>query len=226
MPRNIMDIYVPPSEPAGSDNSEPLGNDDEVLSSSSGRPVAVFCHGGVWASGAKWHYAPMATRLAQQGILTCVVEYSLFPEVRAPKMVAELSSALSWTLDNISQYGGSPAKVTALGHSAGAQLWAMVLLHRAMTASEQRLRKESRTEIDQGAATVDCRMPAQFIGMAGVYDIGKHYQYEAARGVHFLSTMARAIGGAARFASQSPAAILARAAARSSGPKESEPAAQ
>ena len=63
-------------------------------------------------------------------------------------------------------------------------------------------------------------------GMAGVYDIGKHYQYEAARGVHFLSTMARAIGGAARFASQSPAAILARAAARSSGPKESEPAAQ
>ncbi len=55
-------------------------------------------------------------------------------------------------------------QVTALGHSAGAQLWAMVLLHRAKTASEQRLRKESRTEIDQGATTVDCRMPAQFVG--------------------------------------------------------------
>jgi prenylcysteine alpha-carboxyl methylesterase len=60
--------------------------------------------------------------------------------------------------------------------------------------------------------------------MAGVYDIGKHYEYEAARGVQYLSTMERAMGGAARFASQSPAAILARAAARSSGQKTSEPA--
>ncbi len=62
--------------------------------------------------------------------------------------------------------------------------------------------------------------------MAGVYDITKHYEYEAARGVQHLSTMERAIGGAARFASQSPAAILVRAAALGSGPKESAPAAR
>ena len=60
--------------------------------------------------------------------------------------------------------------------------------------------------------------------MAGVYDIGKHYEYEAARGVQYLSTMARAVGGAACFASQSPAAILARTAAQSSSTKQSEPA--
>lgn len=59
-----------------------------------------------------------------------------------------------------------------------------------------------------------------------MYDIAKHYEYEAARGVQHLSTMARAIGGRARFASQSPAVILARAAASSSTHKESEPAAR
>ena len=62
-------------------------------------------------AGEKWHYAPMATRLAQQGILTCVLQYSLYPEARAQDMVAEVSSALSWTLDNITQYGGNPSKV-------------------------------------------------------------------------------------------------------------------
>lgn len=31
------------------------------------RPVVFFVHGGVWASGEKWHYAPMAVRLAQVG---------------------------------------------------------------------------------------------------------------------------------------------------------------
>lgn len=40
----------------------------------SGVPVVLFCHGGVWASGAKWHYAPMATRLAQAGIVTAVMQ--------------------------------------------------------------------------------------------------------------------------------------------------------
>ena len=48
--------------------------------------------------------------------------------------------------------------------------------------------------------------------MAGVYDIARHLQYEAGRGVRYLSTMERALGGEAKFASQSPSIILAHAA--------------
>ena len=67
----------------------------------------------MWAclAGEKWHYAPMATRLAQCGILTCVVSYTLYPQAKARDMVAELSQALSWTLDNIQGYGGNPDQV-------------------------------------------------------------------------------------------------------------------
>ena len=45
-------------------------------------------------------------------------------------------------------------------------------------------------------------------GIAGVYDIETHYQYEYGRGVAELSTMKRAIGGRHKFQSQSPALIL------------------
>ena len=45
-------------------------------------------------------------------------------------------------------------------------------------------------------------------GMAGVYDIARHYEYEKGRGVAFLSTMERAIGGQDAFSSQSPAQLI------------------
>lgn len=62
-------------------------------------------------SGAKWHYAPMAKQLAQAGVLTCVLQYSLYPEALAPEMVDELSQALTWTFNNINQHGGNPNQV-------------------------------------------------------------------------------------------------------------------
>lgn len=45
-------------------------------------------------------------------------------------------------------------------------------------------------------------------GVAGCYHIGKHYEYEAWRGVQHLSSMTRAIGGRSQFAQQSPCVIL------------------
>ena len=65
----------------------------------------------------------------------------------------------------------------------------------------------------QQAHRVDASgFPFAAAGMAGVYDIETHLQYEAGRGVQYLSTMERAMGGRERFAAQSPAAILASAA--------------
>ena len=44
--------------------------------------------------------------------------------------------------------------------------------------------------------------------MAGVYDIAQHYEYEKSRGVAYLSTMERAIGGQENFEAQSPFQLL------------------
>ena len=67
-----------------------------------------------------------------------------------------------------------PLQVSALGHSAGAHMWAMVLLERARAAG----RKASQTSSDgsKGAlGQLDTRMPARFIG--GDPLVGWHLSY-------------------------------------------------
>lgn len=89
-----MDIYLPPlheeitdalPSSIGSSNDTSHGSGDgstsasdvaataAVPSAQQALPVVLFCHGGVWASGATWHYAPLATRLAQVGHSRAVV---------------------------------------------------------------------------------------------------------------------------------------------------------
>jgi hypothetical protein len=149
--RNLMDIYLPPNIELQGGQLEGIlqGSDSGAAgaagtavsgsnggSGGSGAPVVLFCHGGVWASGSAWHYAPLATRLAQAGVITAVMQYTLYPNALVPQMVAEVSRALSWTLDNAEQLGGSPQQVSLVGHSAGAHMCTMALLHRALAASK------------------------------------------------------------------------------------------
>ncbi|DBA84893.1 hypothetical protein WJX77_007852 [Trebouxia sp. C0004] len=234
-PRTVMDIYIPsqqavpsqPSHPKGSWQNLPhtdsanrsMGDSAAAHSGNSDSaqklfPVALFCHGGVWATGSKWHYAPMASQLAKAGILTCVIQYSLYPDALAPQMVDELSQALTWTFNNISKHGGNPDQVSLLGHSAGGQMCAMALLHRAKALSRHTKLERRSNGHQQDWAPAKERMPARFIGIAAVYDIETHYQYEFGRGVAELSTMKRAMGGRHKFQSQSPALILNAACGR------------
>ncbi len=53
-------------------------------------PVVLFCHGGVWASGEPWHFAPMAARVAQAGIVVAIIGYTLYPDAHAADMAAEV----------------------------------------------------------------------------------------------------------------------------------------
>lgn len=197
--RNILDVYMPMRGKLGGSNA--------------GDTVVLFVHGGVWATGSKWHYAPLATRLAQEGIVTCVMEYSLYPSCHADTMVGEVSQALDWVLDvyGSSQEGNGDTapylgekkrNVVLVGHSAGAHLCAMALLERS----------RSHDSVDEQASTINSkvRMPDCFVGIAGVYDIAQHFEYEKSRNVHHLSTMKRAMGGEDMFPLHSPTVVLKR----------------
>lgn len=76
-----------------------------------------------------------------------------------------------------------------IGHSAGAHLCQMALLSRAKAAAAQaRRRVPAAAAAGATSATApDARMPKRFIGMAGVYDIAKHFDYESLRGVQVSS---------------------------------------
>ena len=180
-PRNCIDVILP-SASAG---------ELEGL-----RPVVIFVNGGVWATGDSWQFAPLARRLADEaGAVVCIATYTLYPATTVPTMVDEVSAAIEFAKDAVLSLGGDPARVTVLGHSAGAHLALSALLQLAKNAP--------------AAAPV----AYAFVGMAGVYDVALHYEYETWRGVQNLSTMEEAMGGKPCFAGLSPALQLPHVAA-------------
>ena len=94
-PRNLVDVYTPCGEDASS----------VVLFVHGGKGCRVggvqMCVSGVWCSGEKWQYAPIAKELSMQGVLTCVMSYTLFPHAMARDIAAEVNVALDWVMDNV-----------------------------------------------------------------------------------------------------------------------------
>jgi arylformamidase len=62
--------------------------------------------------------------------------YRLLPEVSMDVLIADVATALGWVHKNIAQYGGDPQRIFVGGHSAGAQLAALVCI------DERYLKKE------------------------------------------------------------------------------------
>ncbi len=107
--RQMLDVYVPVAAP------QP-------------RPVVVFFYGGNWQSGAKADYLFVGAALAARGFIVVLPDYRLYPEVRYPDFIVDGASAVRWTLDHIAAYGGDPARVSVMGHSAGAYIALMLVL--------------------------------------------------------------------------------------------------
>jgi len=108
-PRNMLDVYRPQ---AGSGPA----------------PVIVFFYGGNWVSGKRSDYAFVGRALAARGFVVVVPDYRLYPQVRYPDFLADAAAAVAWTERHAGTYGGDPAKVFVMGHSAGAYNAAMVAL--------------------------------------------------------------------------------------------------
>lgn len=95
----------------------------------SGRlPVVVFLYGGGWVKGSRDAYAFAARAYAARGFVVVVPDYRKVPGVRFPAFVQDGAQALRWVRDHVADYGGDPARVALVGHSAGAYAVAMLAL--------------------------------------------------------------------------------------------------
>jgi acetyl esterase/lipase len=106
--RERLDVYVPTARAAGP------------------RPLVVFVHGGRWSSGSKDQYRFLAAGLAERGIVVVVPNYRLYPEVRMAPAAEDVARAVAWAERVAPGYGAEPGGVIVMGHSAGAQLAALV----------------------------------------------------------------------------------------------------
>lgn len=91
-------------------------------------PVVIFIHGGGWQSGDPADYAFAGRRLAEMGYVAVLPGYRLGPDGAFPAMLEDGAAALRWTRDNISRFSGDPARLHAMGHSAGAYNAVMLAL--------------------------------------------------------------------------------------------------
>lgn len=91
-------------------------------------PIVVIFYGGSWNSGRKEDYAFLAKAIASRGFIAIVVDYRLVPSVRFPSFLEDSALAVVWAHQNAVKFGGDPAKLFLLGHSAGAYNAVMVAL--------------------------------------------------------------------------------------------------
>ncbi len=92
------------------------------------QPAVLVVHGGGWAGGDKRRMAGVASTLATAGFVAVNVNYSLaFPwRPGFPTQLTELRRAVRWTRRNADRLGADPARIGALGSSAGGHLAALL----------------------------------------------------------------------------------------------------
>lgn len=119
------------------------------------RPVIVFTHGGGWNWGDPGDYGFIARSFASEGYVVVLTGYRLFPQARYPAMLEDLAAAVAWADANIARFGGDPARMVLMGHSAGAYNSLMLGLDKQWLESEG-------LDADTLAGVVSLAGPADF----------------------------------------------------------------
>jgi len=90
------------------------------------RPAVVLVHGGGWRKGDKRDFSAEARRFATMGWVAFSVDYRLATPSAFPAEVDDVSAAVRWVRTHAGDYGVDPARIGALGPSAGGHLVAML----------------------------------------------------------------------------------------------------
>lgn len=89
------------------------------------KPVLLFVHGGGFVLGdkggdANWANAAVGRMAARRGWIGAVMNYRLAPDHGWPAGSDDVAAAIRFLIENVAQHGGDPARIVAMGTSAGA----------------------------------------------------------------------------------------------------------
>ncbi|HWU02683.1 MAG TPA: alpha/beta hydrolase, partial [Novosphingobium sp.] len=89
-----------------------------------GLPVLLFVHGGGFVMGDKaadgWANGAVGRWAAQMGMVGVVMNYRLAPAHTWPAGAQDVGAAIDWLRAHVGAHGGDPARIVAMGTSAGA----------------------------------------------------------------------------------------------------------
>jgi len=98
-------------------------------------PVVFWIHGGGWVTGDKRQVELKPKLFTERGMVFVSTNYRLLPDVQMEDIVADIARAIGWVHRNIREHGGDPDRLLVMGHSAGAQLAALICTdHRYLQA--------------------------------------------------------------------------------------------
>ncbi|WP_045727251.1 alpha/beta hydrolase [Xanthomonas sp. GPE 39] len=117
-------------------------------------PVVVFFHGGTWKHGTRQQYRWAGEALARHGVVAIVPDYRKYPQVSLDGFMHDAATAVAWSQRHAAEYGGDPRRLVVMGHSAGAQMAAL-------------LATDSHWLQSQGLSP---RQLCGLVGLAGPYD--------------------------------------------------------
>jgi acetyl esterase/lipase len=142
----LLDIY----EPGGHSSGLP----------SDLRPAVVLIHGGGWTAFDKSTMQGMGMFLARSGFVAFSVDYRLFhgTENLWPAQLDDVQRAVRWIRANAAKYRVDSDHIGAFGHSAGAQLAALLGMEDTRDNSDAALAKYS----SRLQAAVDVSGPSDF----------------------------------------------------------------
>jgi acetyl esterase/lipase len=104
--RQVLDVYAPP-------NAKNL-------------PVVFWIHGGGWQTGDKTGVQLKPQFFVDKGFVFVSTNYRLLPSVDMATIVRDVAKSIRWVHDHIAEHGGDPSRLFIMGHSAGAQLAALI----------------------------------------------------------------------------------------------------
>lgn len=106
--RQVLDIYAP----------------DDVGQKK--LPVVFWIHGGGWQAGDKSDVGVKPQFFVDRGFIFVSTNYRLYPNVEMGELIRDVAKSLGWVYRNIAKHGGDPQRILVGGHSAGAQLAALI----------------------------------------------------------------------------------------------------
>jgi arylformamidase len=104
--RHVLDVYAP--------------------ADAKNLPVVFWIHGGGWQAGDKSQIALKPQWFVDQGFVFVSTNYRLLPNVEMETIFRDVAKAIAWTVRNVGKYGGDGGRLFIMGHSAGAQLAALM----------------------------------------------------------------------------------------------------
>ena len=169
-----MDVYLPPESNLGAKAA----------------PIILMAHGGGWRRGGKANpgvYENKVARWVPKGFIFVSVNYPMVPESDPVEQADHIARALAAVQKAAPGWGGDPARVVLMGHSAGAHLVSLLNADPSRAAKLGAKPWLGTVSLDSGALDVPSIMNRPHLGLYDTAFGEDPVLWEAASPMHHLT---------------------------------------